>query len=287
MSTLASPAPTPPTPPDDISATPPPAAPPVRTTSPPPPPKKKGHRWWFWAIVITALIGVGLWWLFKPSNAKAQGGTTPSEEFRRQPHGTTNEVAELRQQLAELSARLASLTSNSSPATIVAPSTNTTPIVTGLGGTTTNVYSTVVSSNISGVVITAGGGVNYTIIITNMPAGMVVMSLAPWPAWVKTNPTNSFTAPGPKIEVGKVTTLKVFKGCALEITLENGYMLYPESNDLKRVRMVYGNQLGCLVFDPDKHFKLPTGEYVRCLIWLAPDSPEEAVEFRFMVVPKQ
>jgi hypothetical protein len=236
--------------------------------------------------VITALISVGLWWLFKPSNAKAKGGTTPSDEFRRQPQGT-NELSELRQKFAELSARLAAMSNNSSPAAIVA-STNTTPTITGLGGTTTNVYSTVVSSNISGVVIAAGGNVNFNNIITNMPTGMVMMSLSPWPLNVTANPTNSFSAPGPKVEIGKVTTFKIFKNCALEITLVNGYMLYPDTNDLKKVKMVYGDDRGCLTFDPDKHFSLPSngGGCIRCLIWLAPDSPNEVVEFRFVVVPK-
>jgi hypothetical protein len=243
--------------------------------------------WWLIALVIAAMgTGALVNWIKQKRSTVVS--SNPSDDYRRQQRDATNEVARLRQQLAELSARIALTTSNSSLATVVAPATNTIPTVTGLGGTTTNVYSTVVSSNISGVVITAGGNVNFNNIITNMPTGMVVMSLAPWPLNVTANPTNSFSAPGPKVEIGKVTTFKIFKNCALEITLVNGYMLYPDTNDLKKVKMVYGDDRGCLTFDPDRQYKLPPGHVgpVRNLIWLTPDSPDEVVEFRFMVVPK-
>ena len=263
-----------------------PPTPPSRAQTAPPSSKKWGSKlWWFWAIVITALIGVGLWWLFKPSNAKAKGGTTPSDEFRRQPQGT-NELSELRQKFAELSARLAAVTSNGSPATIA--TTNTTPTVTGLGVVATNVSSTVVSSNIYGPINTAGGNVNYTTISYGSPSNMVTMELMAWPSWVKAGPTNTFTAPGPRIKVGEMTTLRICKGHALEINLEAGYSLHPDVNDLQKVTMLWGDQRGCLTFDPDRQFNLPSGHVgpVRNLIWITPDSTDEAVEFRFMVVPK-
>jgi hypothetical protein len=175
------------------------------------------------------------------------------------------------------------MTSSNAPITNAAPSTNA-PTVTGLGGNGTNVYSTVVSSNISGNIITAGGNVNFNA----NPSGMVVMELMTWPNWIKACPTNSFSAPGPKIEVGKVTTLMVFKGCPLEIILKEGYTLHPDINDLQKVAMLWGDNRGCLTFDPNRQYKLPPGHVgpVRNLIWITPDSPEEAVEFRFTVVRK-
>ena len=272
------------------TSAPPPSSPPIPPSRPPTPPQpKKGwSKWWWLIVLVIAAMGTGTlvnWIMKKHSTTVSQ---TPSDDYQRQQRNATNEVAELRQQVAELSARLTSLTtSNSSSVTVVAP-TNTTPTSTGLGGNGTNVYSTVMASNISGVVFTAGGNVSFNNIITNMPAGMVVMSLAPWPAWVKSNPTNSFSAPGPKIEVGKMTTMMICKGCPLEINLEAGYSLHPDVNDLKKVTMLWGDDRGCLTFDPIRQFRLPSGHVgtIRNLVWITPDSPDEAVEFRFIVVPK-
>lgn len=276
---LASALPTPP---------PEPSAPPSRTESAPPPSNKGRSKWWWLIVLFIAAVGTGALVNWIKQKRSTVVSSNPSDDYQRQQRDATNEVARLRQQLAELRAQIATMTSSNAPITNAAPTTNSTPTITGLGGNGTNVYSTVVASNISGVVFTAGGNVSFNNIITNMPAGMVVMSLAPWPSWVKSNPTNSFTAPGPRIRVGEMTTMMVYKSCALEINLEKGYSIHPDVNDLRKVTMLWGDDRGCLTFDPDRQYRLPSGHVgpVRNLIWLRPDSPDEAVEFRFMVVPK-
>lgn len=171
-------------------------------------------------------------------------------------------------------------------------STNETVNTNFITATRTNVASSIVSSNISNTTINvAGGDITTQGVVTNLPNDMVFETLAPWPAWLGYNSTNTFNVPSERFSEGMVCSVNISAGKPVTLRVDKKYLLYPDRNDLARTGYLLGNDKGCLIYKEGEYKQIrpaPDGRVVHVFYKETSSSPVESDnELRFLVVKRK